>query len=342
MAEMVVLAPRKVYRPRKSARERDCKKLYRFEEANIQWLANHFLGEEVETRGGALSPVQKMKVFLRFLADPGFQSGIGEELGIHQSSVSRTITYVLNCVLDKANTWIKFPDTQESAMQAKEAWLKKYRFPTAIGALDCTHIRIQKPAVHGDEYINRKGVPSLNIQATCDQNYTFTSIEARWPGSVHDSRIWRNSPVRQLMQRTTHTVLLGDSGYGIQPWLMTPFINPVNDAQKDFNTLLTRERVIIECSFGQLKRRFPILQYTCRVELAKIPKVVVACAVLHNIAKYLGDEDFPEDDEELVLQRDLPPAEEETTDAIRARGSLRRHELAELIHNNNLAGNYIA
>lgn len=36
----------------------------------------------------------------------------------------------------------------------------------------------------------------------------------------------------------------------------------------------------------------PILQYVCRVKLENIPKIIIACVVLHNIAKTLGDPDF--------------------------------------------------
>ena len=34
------------------------------------------------------------------------------------------------------------------------------------------------------------------------------------------------------------------------------------------------------------------------MKLANIPKVIIACILLHPIAKYLSDPDFPEDDEE--------------------------------------------
>ena len=56
-------------------------------------------------------------------------------------------------------------------------------FLTAIGAIDCTHIGILKPKLHGDEYINRKGKSTLNIQATCDAKEMFTSVDVSWPGS---------------------------------------------------------------------------------------------------------------------------------------------------------------
>jgi hypothetical protein len=79
-------------------------------------------------------------------------------------------------------------------------------------------VRILKPSIHDDEYVNRKMFASLNVQATCNEEI-FTSIDASWPGSVHDSRIWRNSEIReQFSRRYNNAVLLGDSGYGLEPW----------------------------------------------------------------------------------------------------------------------------
>ncbi|CAH1990220.1 unnamed protein product [Acanthoscelides obtectus] len=41
-----------------------------------------FLVENEETRGGAPSCIHKMKICLRCLGDPGYQQGIGQELGV--------------------------------------------------------------------------------------------------------------------------------------------------------------------------------------------------------------------------------------------------------------------
>lgn len=335
MADVVHVRAQKVYKERRTPRESDFRSLFRFDEINVQWLADYFIGENLETRGGALSPVQKMKVVLRYMADPGFQSGIGEELGCTQPTVSRIVATTLDLIVDKANEWIKFPSTENEVMEAKVKWAASKNFPTAIGAIDCTHVEIEKPRQFGDEYVNRKNYASINVQAICDQNYVFMNIDARWPGSVHDSRIWKNSSAHEMMQRTTNTVLLGDSGYGIMPYLMKPFSIVENAEQAAFNRLLKKERVIIEHAFGQLKRRFPILKYVCRVKLENIPKVIVACAVLHNIAKYLGDEDF-EDADEIEDDELLQEVPEMTDAATRAQGHARRTQLAQLIYNNNI------
>ncbi|CAH2015366.1 unnamed protein product [Acanthoscelides obtectus] len=157
-----------------------------------------------------------MKICLRYLGDPGYQQGFGQELGVRQATVFRTVDRVVN-------EWIKFPTTNHELMEAKRIWQSMYKFPTAIGVIDCTHIRvgILKPNRHGDDYINRKGKPTLNVQATCADREMFTSVDVSWPGSVHDSRICRNSQTRSQLINKANVVLLGDDGYGIEPCLMT-------------------------------------------------------------------------------------------------------------------------
>nr|CAI5870026.1 unnamed protein product [Callosobruchus analis] len=89
----------------------------------------------------------------------------------------------------------------------------------------------------------------------------FTSANVSWPGSVHGARFWRNYDIRVTMRQFPGAVLLGDDGYGLEPWVITPFKNPNNALKRAYNRLFKKERVIIERYFGQLKRRFPILKY---------------------------------------------------------------------------------
>jgi nuclease HARBI1 len=143
--------------------------LYRFSQENVQWIANYFLGNGTETRGGALTPLQKMEVTLRYFANPGFQSGVAREIGVHKTTISKTIFSTVEKIVDKAGEWIKFPETYEEINRAKFEWRNTRGFPCTIGAIDCTHIRIEKSSSFADEYINRKGFPSINVQATVNE-----------------------------------------------------------------------------------------------------------------------------------------------------------------------------
>ncbi|CAH2005452.1 unnamed protein product [Acanthoscelides obtectus] len=93
-----------------------------------------------------------MKICLRYLGDPGYQQGIGKELGVSQATVSRTVDRVVNSIFTQSNEWTKFPTTKHELTEAKGVWQSMYKFPTAIGG---THIGILKLNRHGD--INRKG-----------------------------------------------------------------------------------------------------------------------------------------------------------------------------------------
>ncbi|XP_063921462.1 putative nuclease HARBI1 [Zophobas morio] len=288
-----------------------------------------------------------MKIFLRYAADPGFQTGVAEDIGVSQPAVSYTIKCVTQKIMNKAHIWIRFPQVKLSELQDNEAiqeekqrWLRRYNFPTAIGAIDCTLIRIKKIHVnrHGNEYICRKQFPALNVQATCNAEEYFTSVSAEWPGSVHDSRIWRNSSVCRVFRTFNNAVLLGDQGYGIEKCLMIPYRNPATPREEAFNNLLKRERVIIERCFGQLKQRFPTLQNIIRLRLLAIPSFIAACFVLHNVAKYLKDEavleeennDNDNDDDNLDEEDNNDPAQE----VQRREGQRKRNELTEIMFQN--------
>ena len=87
-------------------------------------------------------------------------------------------------------------------------------------------------------------------------------------------------------------ILLGDNGYGLQPFLIVPFLTPQNQGEEYYNHVHKKARCTIERSFGQLKRRFFCLGSTVRIKLDRIPAVITACVYLHNMAKNLQDPTF--------------------------------------------------
>ena len=69
------------------------------------------------------------------------------------------------------------------------------RVPAVIGAIDGSHIPIKAPRECPENYINRKDFHSIVLQACCDHEMFFTNCYCGWPGSVHDSRVLRNSDI---------------------------------------------------------------------------------------------------------------------------------------------------
>ncbi|CAH2004989.1 unnamed protein product [Acanthoscelides obtectus] len=262
--------------------------------------------------------------------DPGFQQGVAVDLDVNQSTVSRTLITVSEAICSKRNNWITFPNTNDLLGVAINEWASTKRMPSVIGAIDCTHGKITKPRIHGDEYVNIKGICSIkNVQATCNAKEIFTSVDATWPGSVHVSRIWRNSLVHRIMYNNVQgAALLGDEGYGTAPWLLTPFKNPTTPIQENYNLIHAKERCVIERCFGQLKRRFPMLQYTFRLKIENIPKHIVSAFVLHNISKHLQDPYHDFDPVQMEVQDAIELIPEGNQPQIRNRGTQRRNDVA--------------
>ena len=81
-----------------------------------------------------------MEVFLWHVGDPGFQTGVGKDMGIHQSTVSRAFATVVEATFAKADSWIQFLVDPADFQAAKDDWQNKFTCPCAIGALDCSHV----------------------------------------------------------------------------------------------------------------------------------------------------------------------------------------------------------
>ncbi|KAJ8003294.1 hypothetical protein DPEC_G00167930, partial [Dallia pectoralis] len=93
-------------------------------------------------------------------------------------------------------------------------------FNNVVGAFDGSHIRIKPPKLHRLDYLNYKGFYSVNMQAICDSSGRFLDIYVGYPGSVHDTRIMKNSSFYTARRYPpTGYILLGDGGY---PCLDTP------------------------------------------------------------------------------------------------------------------------
>lgn len=78
--------------------------------------------------------------------------------------------------------------------------------------------------------------------------------------------------------------LLGDSGYANKRYLLTPIQNPTTDQQNVYNVKHKSTRNLVERAIGIWKKRFPVIAVKMRQRIKNSLRVIVATAVLHNIA----------------------------------------------------------
>ncbi|RVE40628.1 hypothetical protein evm_014723 [Chilo suppressalis] len=261
-------------------------------------------------RNHCISPVLQLLITLRFYATGSFYITIGDFGGIHNSTICRIIKKVTGAIASLRQTFIQLPRSDEDIRRTQEEFYKIARFPRIISAIDCTHIRIQSPGGNtAEEFRNRKGFFSFNVQAMCSAELMFQDIVARWPGSTHDCMIFSNSCAKFHCENNAfgNGIILGDSGYEQTNYLLIPFQNPDTPAQSLYNESQIRTRNVIERCFGVWKRRFPVLSIGLRCKLPLAQDVIVACAVLHNLARTKNEVEPPLDSEVLVPTQPIFP-----------------------------------
>ena len=164
-------------------------------------------------------------------------------------------------------------------------------FPNVVGVIDCTHIPIRAPKENKEQFIDKDGDISLNIQAVVNHRGAFTNLVYRWPGSVHDTRILKESDLQQVpdLHLMGKYYLLGDQGYKCQTNLLTPYPTEESDEKEYYNLMLSKTRVKVECVFGQVKRKFACLSKRPDLSPFMMVQVVKACAFLWNFGLICGD-----------------------------------------------------
>ncbi|KAL3970593.1 ryanodine receptor 1 [Sarotherodon galilaeus] len=138
-------------------------------------------------------------VFLFWLASGASYRVVSRVFAIPRATVHHIVHRVTEEVMAVHHQVIHLPQTPEDlgVMSHGFAGLARHRaFLKAAGAIDGCHVCIKPPSGHdGQCYRNRKLFLSVILQVVCGHQVCFIDTYVGWPGSVHDSRVLRNSPL---------------------------------------------------------------------------------------------------------------------------------------------------
>lgn len=86
---------------------------------------------------------------------------VADRFNISQSSVNRILQRLTKFLSNLSPEIIKWPTDAEKRIS--EEHFRTNGFPNIIGAIDGSHIKIDKPQNDPDSYINRKGYYSVQV-----------------------------------------------------------------------------------------------------------------------------------------------------------------------------------
>ena len=242
---------------------------------------------------------RQVALTLYYLADEGRMRKTANSFGISRPSVSITVRRVCRAICEHLGPQlIRLPTTEEEVNEKTRAFFDCFRFPQCLGAVDGMHIDVKQPAANAIDFINRKSRFSINVQACCNCNGQFMDVVVKWPGSVHDARIFNTSSLNSKLKNghvpkcpkriieeedPIGIFILGDPAYPLLPHLMKEFANGGSTVQEQyFGYRLCKARNVIERAFGRLKARFASLRREMDINLEDLPFVIYACFILHN------------------------------------------------------------
>ena len=222
--------------------DEDLIKRYRVDRAAILFILSLIenLIQPATNRNQSVSALTKVLVTLRFLATGKYQQCSAVEFGLSQPTVCKIISEVLDAITrpEIVKQFVNFPQSIDEVRLNQREFFAVSRFPGVVGVIDGTHIQIQAPSANEYEFVNRHNYHSINVQLVFDAKEEVIDVVANWPGSTHDSRIFRESGLRLLFEHNLipgNAHLLGDSGYACKRYLLTPFLRPTPGHQENYN-----------------------------------------------------------------------------------------------------------
>ncbi|KAJ8926257.1 hypothetical protein NQ314_021378 [Rhamnusium bicolor] len=231
----------------------------------LQKIGNKLENNNLITKGGRPThdAVLQLMVAIWMLID------CRKRFDISLSTAWEYVYKVVDACNSIAKEVIKWPTQKSHPLSAN--FKNRAGIPGVIGTINGSHIPITAP-----EFVMQ--IISLSAASQC-------------PGSIHDARMFRMSQVGSILNNNPTELipseyhLLGDSAYGNMAWLITPYRDNgrLTRKQRSFNYKQSSTRVCIEQTFGLLKGRFIILRHINVYRVDLIPKIIIACCVLHNI-----------------------------------------------------------
>lgn len=265
---------------------------------------------------------------LMLLGKGSYQKNIGVSAlyGVSQPTVSRYFHQIIDLLNEYVvPNQIRFPVTDDDFQTHVNGFRAKYDglMPEVFGLIDGTLVAIVSPPIFSTVYParlyrTRKGFTGLNVLVISSYDSTFLYMNARYPGSCHDSAVFRTSLARlQLIREFQQTgqnrgILLGDQGFGVEPFLFPPIPgrNLTRD-QQTFNRAHKIVRMAVENAIGDLKTVFRCLlkHRTLHYDPTFSGQIVYAAGALHNLRirrrvlaynEYDGDQSDSDSDESEV------------------------------------------
>jgi DDE superfamily endonuclease len=248
---------------------------------------------------GQMQPEHQLMMLLKFLGTTGTGGSNPDLRNVFKIGNGTCCLYrerAMVAIRSLRDQVIKWPD-EEERQQISDRIRQKHVFPNCVGFIDGTLLPLAfaPQTVDAPDYHGRKHQYSLSVLIINDDQRLVRYFLAGWPGSCHDNRIWKNTPVCQHPDRyfNEQQYILGDSAYENSNHMVSSYKCPrgmtLGWEEEIFNNALSSPRMSSEHTIGMLKARFQWLRLirmqikNDNKSLKRILMYIDTCNIIHNL-----------------------------------------------------------
>ncbi|CAH1438533.1 unnamed protein product [Lactuca virosa] len=234
---------------------------------------------------------------------------VGTSLNLNQTTVAQITKLFVDTLEFRGICHIRWPES-ESEMEAVKSKLEKIAgLPNCCGAIDTSHVMMCVSTADRSTQLwcDREKNQTVTFQVIADADLRFRDLVGGWPGCMTDERIHKKSTFFKFCKsgerlngkrrvvsegNEIEEYIVGNSGFRLLPWLMTPYRgNKLCDSEVRFNQMVMKTQMVAQKALGKLKQNWKIIQGVMwRPDKDRLPVIILACCILHNILIDMEDE----------------------------------------------------
>ncbi|KAK4779757.1 hypothetical protein SAY87_015863 [Trapa incisa] len=271
--------------------------------------------------GKLLSLPDQVAVALRRLSSGESLVNVGDLFGLHHYTVSQITWRFVEAMEGRGLRHLRWPSADTEIEKIKHEFEKMSGLPNCCGAISTTHILMNLPATDPSRntWLDPQKNHSMVLQAIVHPMMRFRDIVTGWPGKVGDQSVFQSSSFYQLCEGRKRLnganfklydgseigeYIVGDACFPLLPYLTTPYDGDnLSILEREFNRRHLVTRDVARRAFTKLKDNWRIIRgMMWRPDKHKLPRIILVCCILHNIAIEL-EEDSAEDKDRHNLSR---------------------------------------
>ncbi|KAL4571001.1 hypothetical protein LXL04_017751 [Taraxacum kok-saghyz] len=282
--------------------------------------------------GKSMSIKDQVALALRRLSSGDSLIGVANFFGTNHSTVSQVTWRFVEAIEEHGLHHLQWPSKEDEMSQIKSKFENMRGLPNCCGAIDSTHIMMLLSASDRsiDVWLDRKDNHSMILQtfisvflqAIVDPDMRFRDIVTGWPGKMNEATVLQkstffdlaekherlNGPKLKLSEKAQlQEYIVGDSAFPLLPWLITPYQGrDLPETKSEFNKRHFATRLVAQRALARLKDMWKMIQGVMwRPDKHRLPRVILACCILHNIVIDMEDDAVDEMALSLTRQHDL-------------------------------------